>query len=93
MGSREQNFYKDIVTRYGYGEPANVIQDLYLTGRQKEAAAAIPDDLVDLLSLVGPKEVVRDRLAVWSESRIDNLIIRSTDVPTLETVKAIADTL
>jgi hypothetical protein len=70
-----------------------VIQDLYLTGRQKEAAAAIPDDLVDLLSLVGPKEVVRDRLAVWSESRIDNLIIRSTDVPTLETVKAIADTL
>jgi F420-dependent oxidoreductase-like protein len=93
MGSREQNFYKDIVTRYGYGEAADVIQDLYLTGRQQEAAAAIPDDLIDLLSLVGPKEVVRDRLAVWSESRVDSLIIRSTDVTTLETVKAIADTL
>jgi F420-dependent oxidoreductase-like protein len=93
MGSREKNFYKDIVTRYGYGDAADVIQDLYLTGRQQEAAAAIPDELVDLLSLVGPKERVRDRLAVWSESRIDSLIIRSTDVATLETVKAIADTL
>jgi F420-dependent oxidoreductase-like protein len=93
MGSREQNFYKDIVSRYGYGEAAAVIQDLYLTGRQQEAAAAIPEELVDLLSLVGPRERVRDRLTVWSESRIDTLIIRSTDVATLETVKAIADDL
>jgi F420-dependent oxidoreductase-like protein len=93
MGTREQNFYKDIVTRYGYGDDASVIQDLYLTGRQQEAAAAIPDALVDMLSLVGPREVVRDRLAVWAESRVDTLIIRSTDIPTLETVKAIADDL
>jgi F420-dependent oxidoreductase-like protein len=93
MGSREQNFYKDIVTRYGYGDAAATIQDLYLSGRQQEAAAAIPAELIDKLSLVGPREVVRDRLAVWSESRIDTVIIRSADPSTLETMRSIADEL
>jgi len=93
MGSREQNFYKDIVTRYGYGDAAATIQDLYLGGRQQDAAAAIPAELIDKLSLVGPREVVRDRLAAWDESRIDTLIIRSADPTTLETMRSIVDDL
>jgi F420-dependent oxidoreductase-like protein len=93
MGTREKNFYKDIVTRYGYGEAAAVVQDLYLTGRQEAAAAAIPDELVDTLALVGPPEVVRDRLRVWADSRADLLIIRSIDVPTLETLQELASEL
>ncbi|WP_049807173.1 LLM class F420-dependent oxidoreductase [Pseudofrankia inefficax] len=93
MGSREQNFYKDVVTRYGYGEAAARIQDLYLSGRAVDAAAAVPDDLVDVLALVGPAETIRERLAIWDRSRVDVLIIRSVDVRVLETVRELAEQL
>jgi F420-dependent oxidoreductase-like protein len=93
MGSREQNFYKDIVTRYGYGDAADVVQDLYLAGRKDEAGAAIPDELIDKLSLVGPEDKVRDRLRVWNESRVDTLIVRTTDIATLETLQKLAGEL
>jgi F420-dependent oxidoreductase-like protein len=93
MGSRESNFYKDVVTRFGYGEAADVVQDLYLSGRQKDAAAAVPDELVDLLALVGPRDVVRERLRVWDESSVDRLMIKTSDVRTLEAVRQLADEL
>jgi F420-dependent oxidoreductase-like protein len=93
MGSRESNFYKDVVTRFGYGEAADVVQDLYLSGRQKDAAAAVPDELVDLLALVGPRDVVRERLRVWDESGVDRLMIKTSDVRTLEAIRQLADEL
>jgi F420-dependent oxidoreductase-like protein len=93
MGSRERNFYKDVVTRFGYGEAADVVQDLYLSGRQKEAAAAVPDELVDKLALVGPEGAVRDRLKVWDDSGVDRLMIKTSDIATLETIRRLADEL
>ena len=93
MGSREQNFYKDIVTRYGYGEAAERVQDLYLAGGKEEAGKAIPDELVDKLALVGPPEVVGDRLQVWRSSRVTELGIRTNDVRMLEAVRRLADDL
>ncbi len=55
MGSRKQNFYNQLVRRYGYEQEAQTIQDLYLEGKREEAMAAIPDRLIDTVSLCGPK--------------------------------------
>ena len=54
MGSRKQNFYKSLVERYGFGDAAAKVQDLYLDGKRVEAGAALPDELIDTISLCGP---------------------------------------
>ena len=73
MGSRKQNFYNNLVCRYGFEAEAKVIQDLYLEGKREEAMAAIPDELIDMVSLCGPKDVVRDRLAVYRDAGVGTL--------------------
>jgi F420-dependent oxidoreductase-like protein len=73
MGSRKQNFYNNLVCRYGFDADAKVIQDLYLEGKREEAMAAIPDALIDMVSLCGPKDVVRERLAVYRDAGVGTL--------------------
>ncbi len=68
MGARNKNFYNDLTKRLGYEEAAVKIQDLYLDGKRAEAAAAVPDELVDAVHLVGPKDRIRDRLKAWREA-------------------------
>jgi F420-dependent oxidoreductase-like protein len=75
MGSRKQNFYNNLVQRYGFEQAAKEIQDLYLDGKKEEAGQAIPDALIDLVSLCGPRDVVRDRLAAFRESGVGTLMI------------------
>ena len=75
MGSREQNFYNQLVQRYGFEQAAREIQDLYLAGERAQACAAIPDELIDLISLCGPREVVRDRLAAFREAGVGTLMV------------------
>jgi len=75
MGSREQNFYNRLVQRYGFEAAAREIQDLYLDGKKDEAAAAIPDALIDQVSLCGPREVVRDRIAAFREAGVGTLMV------------------
>jgi F420-dependent oxidoreductase-like protein len=75
MGSREQNFYNKVVQRYGFGDAAKEIQDLYLDGKKEEAAAAIPAELIDMVSLCGPREVVRDRIAAFRDAGVGTLTI------------------
>src|SRR5262245_41933965 len=66
MGARGRNFYHDLATRYGYGAEADTIQELYLSGRKEEAAAAVPDELLRDTSLVGPAGYVADRVAAFA---------------------------
>ncbi len=73
MGSREKNFYNQVVQRYGFHDAAKQIQDLYLEGKREEAMAAIPDELIDMVSLCGPKEHVRERLAVYRDAGVGTL--------------------
>jgi hypothetical protein len=73
MGSREKNFYNALVQRYGFEEAAKEVQDLYLEGRREEAMAALPDDLIDTVSLCGPRDVVRERLAVYRDAGVGTL--------------------
>ena len=65
MGARGKNFYNDYAKRLGYEEAAVKIQDLYLDGKKAEAAAAVPDALVDDVALVGPAARIQDRLQAW----------------------------
>jgi F420-dependent oxidoreductase-like protein len=75
MGSRDRNFYRDHAIRYGYGQAAMKIQDAYLDGRRDDAAAAVPDELIDEVALVGPLSRIIDRLEVWKASHVDTLIL------------------
>jgi F420-dependent oxidoreductase-like protein len=75
MGSRKQNFYNALVQRYGYEDAAREVQELYLEGRKDEAAAALPGELIDTLCLVGPADVVRERLAVYRDAGVGTLMI------------------
>src|SRR3954469_9466286 len=73
MGSRDKNFYNALVQRYGFEDAAREVQDLYLEGKRDEAMAALPDDLIDLVSLVGPKDRVRERLRVYADAGVGTL--------------------
>jgi F420-dependent oxidoreductase-like protein len=75
MGARSKNFYNSYVRQFGYEELAGRLQDLYLSGQKNEAQAAVPDELVDAVALVGPKERIRDQLARWKASPIQTLLI------------------
>ncbi len=75
MGSRKQNFYNQLVGRYGFEDAAHEVQDLYLDGRREEAAAALPDALIDMVTLCGPRDVVRDRLAAFRDAGVGTLVI------------------
>jgi F420-dependent oxidoreductase-like protein len=75
MGSRRQNFYKSLVERYGFEEAATRVQDLYLEGRREEAAAALPEELIDMVSLCGPADVVAERLAAFREAGVGTLVV------------------
>jgi F420-dependent oxidoreductase-like protein len=73
MGSRERNFYNQLVQRYGFEEEAAAIQDLYLDGKRDEAIARVSDELVDTVALVGSREMVRDRLQAYRDAGVHTL--------------------
>jgi len=75
MGSREQNFYNALATRMGYGEAAREVQDLYLSKRQRDAAAAVPLEFIDRTSLLGPKERIAQRMRAYAESGVTTLSV------------------
>jgi F420-dependent oxidoreductase-like protein len=86
MGARGKNFYNDLFVRYGYEAEAREIQDLFLDGKQREAAAKVPDAFVDEVALVGSVERIRDRLAAWRESGATTLLVSTRDAATLRGV-------
>jgi F420-dependent oxidoreductase-like protein len=68
MGARGKNFYNDLACRYGFETEAATVQDLYLSGRKDEAAAAVPQELLEATSLIGSMEQVKDKLAELAEA-------------------------
>jgi F420-dependent oxidoreductase-like protein len=89
MGARGRNFYNDIARRYGYEEAAARVQDLYLAGRRDEAAAAVPDALVDEVALCGPRERIREQVAEWSGAGVTTLMVTG-DVTAVRTMAELA---
>jgi F420-dependent oxidoreductase-like protein len=79
MGAPGANFYNDLAHRYGYGEAAEQIQTAYLAGRKMDAVRAVPDALVDEVSLVGSRGRIADRLDAWRESGVTTLLVNTSD--------------
>jgi F420-dependent oxidoreductase-like protein len=79
-------YYNRLVGRYGYEVEAAAIRELYLGGKQRDAAAAVPDALVDELCLVGPRERIADRLGAWRESGVTTLLVQTRERETLRTM-------
>ena len=90
MGARSQNFHVNLLNRMGFAEVTERVQDLFSAGRRAEAAAAIPDELADEISLIGPPERIRDRVAAWADGPVTTLIAGTRDPVAL---RLLAETL
>jgi F420-dependent oxidoreductase-like protein len=91
MGSRERNFYNQLVTRYGYGDAAKEVQELYLSGRQAEAMAAIPDELIDKVALTGSKEAVAERIDAYRDAGVKTLLVTPAAASQQDRLRMIRD--
>ncbi|HEY7242651.1 MAG TPA: LLM class F420-dependent oxidoreductase [Xanthobacteraceae bacterium] len=95
MGARRKNFYNDYAKRLGYETEALRIQEAFLDGRRREAAAAVPDALVDEIALVGSADRIRNRLQAWKDAgkqrRVDSMLL--TGNPSAEALRVIAETV
>ena len=74
MGAKGRNFYHNVASRYGFGDAADRIQELYLSGRKAEAIAAVPDELVCNVSLIGPRGYVEERIAAFAEAGVTTVL-------------------
>jgi F420-dependent oxidoreductase-like protein len=96
MGARGKNFYNDLAVRYGYEAAAKEVQDLYLEGKKDEAAAALPEDFVRAVSLIGPEGYVAERVAAYAEAGVTTLTLQPLDgsregrLRTVETMRRLA---
>lgn len=93
MGARGRNFYHRLATRYGFGEAADRIQDLYLAGRKREAIEALPGELVRGVSLIGPRGFVAERLAAFAEAGVTTLLVRPATADPGEAVRYVEELL
>jgi len=97
MGAKGKNFYNDLACRYGYEEEAEKIQDLYLAGKKEEATAAVPDELVRAISLIGTESFVKERVAAFAAAGATTLNVmplaadRAGRVALIEKLRAIVD--
>jgi F420-dependent oxidoreductase-like protein len=87
MGAKGRNFYHNLATRYGFGEVADRIQELYLSGRKNEAIAAVPDELVRSISLIGPRGFVAERVAAFVEAGVTTLLATPVSTDRDESVR------
>ena len=94
MGSRKQNFYNNLVQRYGFEAAAAEVQDLYLEGKKEQAGEAIPDALIDSICLCGPRDVVRERLQAFRDAGVGTLMVSPmafTAEDRVEQLRAVAE--
>jgi F420-dependent oxidoreductase-like protein len=93
MGSREKNFYNALVQKYGFEDAAKEVQDLYLDGKKEEAMAALPDELIDTVCLVGTPDSIGDRLQAYADAGVEQLLVNpigDTVEDRLEQLRALA---
>jgi F420-dependent oxidoreductase-like protein len=79
MGAKRRNFHKELMSRMGFEAEANQVQELFFEGRRAEAVAAVPSAFADEISLVGPRERIRERLQAWRETPVTSLLVAAQD--------------
>jgi F420-dependent oxidoreductase-like protein len=90
MGAKTKNFHADLVRRMGYADAADKVQELFAAGKRDEAAAAVPDQFADEISLVGSPARIRERLQAWKKTPVTTLLAGTRDPATL---RVLADAL
>jgi F420-dependent oxidoreductase-like protein len=96
MGSKEKNFYNSLARRMGFEQAADEVQRLFLDRKHREAAEAVPAELIDQTSLIGPRDRIRDRLAAYAEAGVTTLSISAFDATLdqrLHTIRTMAEVL
>jgi F420-dependent oxidoreductase-like protein len=73
MGSRDQNFYNDALTRLGFGDDVRAVQELWLAGQRDAAAARVPTEIGRATNLLGTPDMVADRLRLYRDAGITTL--------------------
>jgi F420-dependent oxidoreductase-like protein len=94
MGARGKNFYNQLACDYGFEKEAKLVQDLYLDGKKQEAAAEIPAEMLESMTLVGPEGYVKEKIAAFREAGVTNLQVTAVSqdpIADLEKLKAWAD--
>src|SRR5580698_3281406 len=90
MGARAKNYYNDVAIKLGFEGEAKTIQDLYLDGKKTEAAAAVPDKLIDEICLCGPAERIRDRLGAWQDAaksgHLGTMVLKGASIEAMRVV-------
>lgn len=86
MGAKKKNFHMELMGRMGFEAEAQKIQDLFFEGKREEAMMVVPDEFADEISLSGPKDRIRDRLAAWRETPVSTLLLATRDVDTMRTM-------
>jgi len=90
FGSRGVNFYRDLVARFGFADAAAAIQEAALDGRRDDATAAVPDELIDSVALVGPPGAIRDRLGAFEAAGVTTLLAHTSDLGTIRALAEVA---
>jgi F420-dependent oxidoreductase-like protein len=93
MGARGRNYYNDVLRRYGFEQEAKEIQDLYLGGKKREAAALVPQELIDATSLIGPESFVKERIAAYREAGVTILNVQPVGPNKMKDVETVASWL
>lgn len=99
MGAKGANFYNDLAVRYGYVDEAATVQDLYLAGQKAEAAAAVPEELLSLTTLIGSESHIKERLAALKASGVTTVLatpispVSSQRIEAIEAVRGLLDSL
>lgn len=87
MGSRDQNFYNRLIGSYGFEKACRQVQDLYLEGRRSEAMEALPDEMIDLVSIAGPKSKAKEKIRAFADAGVDTLIVSGIAVDTADRIE------
>jgi alkanesulfonate monooxygenase SsuD/methylene tetrahydromethanopterin reductase-like flavin-dependent oxidoreductase (luciferase family) len=90
MGARGKTFYHALFRRYGFEQEAETIHDLYLEGKHRDAAAAVPDAFVDRVALVGPQERIAERIGAFAEAGATTMLVSTRDPAALRAVAEVA---
>jgi alkanesulfonate monooxygenase SsuD/methylene tetrahydromethanopterin reductase-like flavin-dependent oxidoreductase (luciferase family) len=88
MGSREKNFYNQLACRMGFEEAAREVQDLYLAGEHRAAAAAVPLEFIDQTALIGPPERIAERIERYAAAGVTTLAV-TPHAPSLDERRAV----
>jgi F420-dependent oxidoreductase-like protein len=84
MGAQSMNFHFDVIERYGFAEEAERVRALFVSGDRAAAAAAVPDELADEISLVGPAARIRERLDAWRAGPVTQILAGTRDPAALK---------